>query len=160
MEIIGEGAEDEDNAEKEKDQSVDDGSRAIHGLRLSTPMLENENRSRPVSPTVSRSRSLSSAAAPDEAADARRREAIATAVPGRVRRSAQQERGTGDPLFPSSFATLAMGPSLVAKYVIIMPISFSVPLRPNDRVRMFSFILPHSVPYPHILNCHVSSHES
>lgn len=115
MEIIGEGAEEEDNTDKEKDPSVDSAIRAIHGLRLSTPMLENENRSGSVSPVASRYRSLSSAAAPDEAADARRREAIATAVPGRVRRSAQQERGTGDPLFPSSFATLAMSPSLVAK---------------------------------------------
>lgn len=120
MEAIGEGAEDEDTAEKDK-ASVEDAARAIHGLRLSAPMIEVDipRSPRPVSPVVPVRRALSSTAAPDDQASARRREAIAAAAgPGRVRRSAQQERGTGDPLFPSSFATLTMGPSLVAKCVI------------------------------------------
>ncbi|OCB91780.1 hypothetical protein A7U60_g952 [Sanghuangporus baumii] len=114
MESIGETAEEEEPSEKEKD-AASDGPRPIHGLRLSTPMTANEKpHSRSVSPIVRPRRTLSSTAAPDDAADARRREVLASVVPGRVRRSAQQERGTGDPLFPSSFARLTLGPSLVA----------------------------------------------
>ncbi|KAL5512542.1 hypothetical protein ACEPAG_3195 [Sanghuangporus baumii] len=114
MESIGETAEEEESSEKEKD-AASDGPRPIHGLRLSAPMMANEKPcSRSVSPIVHPRRTLSSTAAPDDVADARRREVLASVVPGRVRRSAQQERGTGDPLFPSSFARLTLGPSLVA----------------------------------------------
>ena len=118
MESIGETAEEDESGEKDKD-AASDSPRPIHGLRLSTPMTANEQpRSRSVSPVVRTRRAVSSTAAPDDASDARRRDVLASVMPGRVRRSAQQERGTGDPLFPTSFARLTLGPSLVAKYVL------------------------------------------
>ncbi|EJD08223.1 uncharacterized protein FOMMEDRAFT_131117 [Fomitiporia mediterranea MF3/22] len=146
---IGEGAEDEEekdkdtDKEKEKEKAVEEATRMIHGLRLSTPLTSSNNNIRarsgsgsslgshgshgslgslnplsmsPVVPTAtSQRRAFSSTATEDT--EMRRREAMmaaSVAKSGRVRRSAQQERGTGDPLFPSSFATLTMGPSLVA----------------------------------------------
>ncbi|KAI5117969.1 hypothetical protein M0805_004903 [Coniferiporia weirii] len=115
MASIGERAEDEDADEKGKEQDPDTvAAQAIQGLRLSAPMVEVSGRERSVSPSVPLRRALSTNAAPDNDAEARRRDALALAGPGRVRRSAQQEQGTGAPLFPSSFATLTMGPSLVA----------------------------------------------
>lgn len=125
MESIGEGAEDENVEFNEPSSSgtataETELARTIQGLRLSAPMMEVIHSPRSVqnSPTVGPvRRALSSAAAPDDAVAQRRRSALAAAAgaSGRVKRSAQQERGTGDPLFPSSFATLTMGPSLVAK---------------------------------------------
>lgn len=112
MESIGERAEDEEEDEKSKAQDAGStAAQAIQGLRISAPMVE---RDRPVSPTVPMRRSHSTNAAADDA-EARRRQSLALAGPSRVRRSTQQEQGTGAPLFPSSFATLTMGPSLVAK---------------------------------------------
>jgi len=60
------------------------------------------------------SRRTASTGASTSSSEERRRASLVMAGPGRVRRSAQQERGTGDSLFPSSFAALTMGPSLVA----------------------------------------------
>lgn len=115
MESIGEGPEEEETTSADApDEGVAQAEQAIQGLRISTPMLEVRPHSRPISPVVPVRRALSTTSAQD-VAELRRRDALAMAGPGRVRRSAQQERGTGDPLFPSSFATLTMGPSLVAK---------------------------------------------
>ncbi|THH05875.1 hypothetical protein EW145_g4478 [Phellinidium pouzarii] len=114
MESIGERVEDEDVTEKGKDKDTVV-AEAIQGLRLLAPMVEVHGRERSVSPNVSLRRTQSTTSAPGDATEARRREALALAGHGRVRRSAQQEQGTGAPLFPSSFATLTMGPSLVAK---------------------------------------------
>ena len=120
MESIGEGAEEEtapDSGDNSSDRS--NLSQAIQGLRLSTPMVEVVPMPRvPISPSMSARRSLSTSSpgtASQDLSEFRRRSALAMAGPGRVRRSQQQERSTGDPLFPSSFATLTMAPSLVAK---------------------------------------------
>lgn len=116
MESIGESAETEADQEDSSESSNKEFEQTIQGLRISTTMQQVLPRSRPISPAVSTRRSLSTNSAEDTA-ETRRRDALAVTGTGRVRRSAQQERGTGDPLFPSSFATLTMGPSLVAKYV-------------------------------------------
>lgn len=117
MESIGEGAEEEASASpatgNDESKTLE---QAIQGLRLSTPMLEVVPMLRaPASPTSLRRSLSTSSHDPQGSSEARRRSALAMAGPGRVRRSHQQERGTGDPLFPSSFATLTMAPSLVAK---------------------------------------------
>ena len=117
MESIGERPEAEEEAATISGTSPLDDShieQAIQGLRISTAMVEIQSQSRnmPSATPMRRSLSVSSIHANN---DEKRRSALAMAGPGRVRRSAQQERGTGDPLFPSSFATLTMSPSLVAK---------------------------------------------
>ncbi len=118
MENIGEIQEDE-GADgfnvAEKHQNVD--QHLIQGLRFSNSTVDlqpvsspRSNLASPIIPMPHMTSTASSAAS--------RRTGIYTpsgSDPGRVRRSRQQERGTGDPLFPSSFATLTMGPSLVAK---------------------------------------------
>ncbi|KAH8110526.1 hypothetical protein DFH11DRAFT_1730218 [Phellopilus nigrolimitatus] len=153
MASIGEGAEDETdagekNGGRERERAAAAAAQAIQGLRLSTAMLElHPPRSAPVSPAVPARRALSTTAAPDDAAAARRREAVSVAGAGRVRRSEQQERGTGAPLFPSSFATLTMGPSLVANNPALRSgprraFRPGVPLAAGRRGRFYSGSLP------------------
>ncbi len=126
MESIGEGAEEESG--EESNAAVEETEQRIQGLRISTPLLEVNPRVRSgVSPSASATgmqRSHSMSSSQDSLVMERRNDRVrALTGTGRVRRSRQQEHGTGDSLFPSSFATLTMGPSLVAKYVFCYWIS-------------------------------------
>ncbi|TDL22912.1 hypothetical protein BD410DRAFT_897791 [Rickenella mellea] len=140
MDVIGEDQEEEgvstSGAPEESSPVVDE--LPIRGLRISTPIVEMHP-SRPVSPSISRlvrSHSTSSASAsflPGRSSAHSFARAGSDVGEGgregsgrgegsirggvghiRARRSTQQERGSGAPLFPSSFAALGMGPSLVA----------------------------------------------
>ncbi|KLO15681.1 hypothetical protein SCHPADRAFT_902193 [Schizopora paradoxa] len=122
MESIGEGEEEEEgNGERgSSNADVEETEQRIQGLRISTPLLEVNPQMRPggLSPLASDSsirRSHSMSSSQDSLVLERRNDRVrALTGTGRARRSRQQEHGTGDSLFPSSFATLTMGPSLVA----------------------------------------------
>jgi len=107
MESIGEAEEKEPDSADGK-ESGEQAAQLIRGLRISTTILEVQ---RPVG-----LRRTNSSAGPGERpqTELTASRTLGLTGPGRVRRSQQQERGTGDPLFPSSFAKLTMGPSLVA----------------------------------------------
>jgi hypothetical protein len=129
-----------ESSENEGEGPVDPASSSspreiIQGLRISTGFSSLglfATESGPIVPALSRRLSVSSVTqqqptpVPGEQSSLpRRRWSYAASSASSEAYDVAGERGPGNPLFPTSFARLALGPTLTAKYVFFCPLSQS-----------------------------------